>query len=49
MCAERPTLETRDKYQTTFGYALLLYMCIVVVLITLIPFEFRRPAEIRIF
>jgi VanZ family protein len=36
------------KDQSTLGYALLLYMCFVVVLITLIPFEFRVPASLKI-
>lgn len=33
---------------TPLGYALLIYMCIVVLLITLIPFEFRMPRTVRI-
>ncbi|MGD9228718.1 MAG: VanZ family protein [Desulfobacterales bacterium] len=36
------------KYQNTLSYALLIYMCIIVVFITLIPFEFRIPEEFKI-
>ena len=36
-----------NQKQSTFGYALLLYIVIVVVLITLIPFEFRIPDKIQ--
>ncbi|MFC1880621.1 VanZ family protein [Thermodesulfobacteriota bacterium] len=36
-----------DQEQSAFGYALLLYIVIVVVLITLIPFEFRIPDKIQ--
>jgi glycopeptide antibiotics resistance protein len=36
------------KYQSTFSYALLIYMCIIVLLITLIPFDFRNPREFKI-
>ena len=36
------------KDQSTLGYALLIYMCIVVVLITFIPFEFRMPESFHI-
>ena len=36
-----------DQKQSTFGYALLLYIVIVVFLITLIPFEFRIPDKIQ--
>jgi glycopeptide antibiotics resistance protein len=39
---------TEKKYQNTLSYALLIYMCIIVVLITLIPFEFRLPGEFKI-
>jgi len=42
-------MRTFDQEQSTFGYALLSYMVIVVVLITLIPFEFRIPNKIHIF
>jgi glycopeptide antibiotics resistance protein len=35
----------KKKYQSTLSYALLIYMCIIVVLITLIPFDFRLPRE----
>jgi glycopeptide antibiotics resistance protein len=38
-----------DQEQSTFGYALLLYIVIVVVLITLIPFEFRISDNIQIY
>ena len=41
-------MTTEKKYQNTLSYALLIYMCIIVVLITLIPFEFRIPAEFKI-
>ena len=40
-------MRTFDQEQSTFGYALLLYIVIVVVLITLIPFEFRIPDKIQ--
>jgi glycopeptide antibiotics resistance protein len=36
-----------DRPNSTFGYALLSYIVIVVVLITLIPFEFRIPDKIQ--
>ena len=40
---------TMEKiYQNTLSYALLIYMCIIVVFITLIPFEFRIPQEFKI-
>jgi hypothetical protein len=42
-------MRTFDQEQSTFGYALLLYIVIVVVLITLIPFEFRIPDNIQIY
>jgi len=42
-------MRTFDQKQSTFGYALLLYIVIVVVLITLIPFEFRIPDKIQFF
>ena len=38
-----------DQKQSAFGYALLLYIVIVVVLITFIPFEFRIPDKIQFF
>ena len=41
-------MSTFDQKQTTLGYALLLYIVIVVVLITLIPFEFRVPDKIQL-
>ena len=34
--------------QPSLTYALLIYMCIIVILITLIPFTFRKPEEIHI-
>ena len=34
--------------QPSLSYALLIYMCIIVVLITLIPFTFRMPDKIHI-
>jgi glycopeptide antibiotics resistance protein/uncharacterized membrane protein len=37
------------KYQSTLSYALLIYMSIMVVIMTLIPFELRAPDTIRIF
>jgi VanZ family protein len=40
------TKKIRD--QSTLGYALLIYMCIVVVLITLVPFEFRMPEHFHL-
>jgi glycopeptide antibiotics resistance protein len=40
-------MRTFDQEQSTFGFALLLYIVIVVVLITLIPFEFRIPDKIQ--
>jgi glycopeptide antibiotics resistance protein len=40
-------MRTFDQKQSTFGDALLLYIVIVVVLITLIPFEFRIPDKIE--
>jgi glycopeptide antibiotics resistance protein len=36
------------KDQSALGYALLIYMCIVVALITLVPFEFRIPERFHI-
>jgi len=36
------------KYQSTLNYALLIYMSIIVLLITLIPFEFRSPEQFKI-
>ena len=41
-------MNNRCKDKTSLGYALLIYMCIVVVLITLVPFEFRIPARFHI-
>ena len=41
-------MESRDYKTYTFSYALLVYMCIIVVLITLIPFTFRIPEKIHI-
>ena len=40
-------MRTFDQEQSTFGYALLSYTVIMVVLITLIPFEFRIPDKIQ--
>ena len=37
------------KYRSTLSYSLLIYMSIMVVIMTLIPFEFRTPDKIRIF
>lgn len=37
-----------DKDKTSLGYALLIYMCVVVVLITLAPFEFSIPSSFTI-
>jgi glycopeptide antibiotics resistance protein len=37
-----------DKSPHTLSYALLIYMFIIVVLITFIPFEFRIPRELKI-
>jgi glycopeptide antibiotics resistance protein len=37
------------KYQSTLSYSLLIYMSIMVVIMSLIPFEFRTPDEFRIF
>jgi len=41
-------MKAPDKYQSTLNYALLIYMCIIVVIITLIPFDFRLPEKFRI-
>lgn len=41
-------MKTKDRYESTLNYALLLYMCIIVLLITLIPFEFRIPDQYKI-
>ena len=40
------TKKTKD--QTNLGYALLIYMSMMVALITLIPFEFRMPERFHI-
>lgn len=37
-----------NKYQRTLSYALLIYISVIVVLITLIPFDFRLPREFKI-
>jgi len=42
-------MRTFEQEQSTFGYALLLYIVTVVVLITLIPFEFHIPDKIQFF
>jgi hypothetical protein len=39
----------QKKYQSTLSYSLLIYMSIMVVIMSLIPFEFRTPDEFRIF
>ena len=41
-------MKTTNKYQTTLTYALLIYMCIIVLLITLIPFQFHIPEQFNI-
>lgn len=41
-------MKIRERYESTLNYALLLYMCIIVLLITLIPFEFRVPEQFKI-
>ena len=38
----------KKKYQSTLSYALLIYISIIVVLIALIPFDFRPPREFKI-
>jgi glycopeptide antibiotics resistance protein len=38
----------RNDRPSALNYTLLIYMCIIVILITLIPFSFRRPAVFRI-
>ncbi len=40
------TKKTKD--QSALGYALMIYMCIVVVLISLVPFEFRIPESFHL-
>jgi len=37
-----------NKRQSPFTYALLIYICIIVVLITLIPFTFHMPDKFQI-
>ena len=41
-------MKIQNPGQSSFNYALLIYMCIIVVLVTLIPFTFRKPDEIHI-
>jgi len=41
-------MKIRNPRQSSFNYALLIYMCIVVILVTLIPFTFRKPDELQI-
>ena len=41
-------MKLNDPPKSTLSYALLIYMCIIVILITLIPFEFRFPREFKI-
>jgi glycopeptide antibiotics resistance protein len=41
-------MKLNDPPKSTLSYALLIYMCIIVILITLIPFEFRHPREFKI-
>lgn len=41
-------MKAKENYRNTLNYALLLYMCIIVLLITLIPFEFRVPDQYKI-
>jgi glycopeptide antibiotics resistance protein len=38
----------RNTQRSSLSCALLIYMCIIVILITLIPFSFRRPDEFHI-
>jgi glycopeptide antibiotics resistance protein len=38
----------RNAKSSALSYTLLIYMCIIVILITLIPFSFRLPAAFRI-
>jgi glycopeptide antibiotics resistance protein len=40
-------MTVENKYQSTLNYALLIYMCIIVLLITLIPFDFRIPDQFK--
>ena len=41
-------MKIRNPRQFSFSYSLLIYTCIIVVLITLIPFTFRIPEKIHI-
>jgi len=41
-------MKKQNSGQSSFNYALLIYMCIIVILVTLIPFTFRKPDEIHI-
>jgi glycopeptide antibiotics resistance protein len=42
-------MKTSDPKHSALSYALLIYIVIVVILITLIPFDFRIPEKIHIF
>jgi glycopeptide antibiotics resistance protein len=42
------SVKTQKKYQSTLNYALLIYMGIIVLLITLIPFDFHIPEQFKI-
>jgi glycopeptide antibiotics resistance protein len=42
-------MKTHEKYQSTLNYALLIYMCIIILIITLSPFNFKVPEKMRIF
>jgi hypothetical protein len=37
------------KYQSTLNYTLLIYVSVIVLIITLSPFDFRTPGTMRIF
>ena len=41
-------MKIRNPRQSSFNYSLLIYMCTIVILVTLIPFTFRKPDEIHI-
>ncbi|MDH3886146.1 MAG: VanZ family protein, partial [Desulfobacterales bacterium] len=41
-------MKYQKKYQNTLNYALLIYMSIIVLLITLIPFDFRMTEQFKI-
>jgi glycopeptide antibiotics resistance protein len=42
-------MKTTDKYQSTLNFALLIYVSIIILIITLSPYDFRKPDKIRIF